>query len=312
MVDVRVGISYNLKHQLKCDQGAVRAVRFSVDGDFCLTAGANKTVKLWSNKKREVLKTYTGHGNEVLDARGSCDNGQILTCGMDRAILLWEVGGAKIIRNYRGCHAGPVNCIRFNEDSSMAISGSTDATVKCWDLRSKRTEPVQTLAETGDTVTSIDISDHEILVGSADCKLRRYDLRNGCLVTDLVGSSPVTSVAFSEDGQSVLVNLCQGQPLRLFDKSTGELLQEFEGHKHAGDYRIDAVLDETNKYVLCGSEDGRVYVWDLLSAKIVCRLEHDNSGNQMTVHSLSHHHEKPQLLTASKGAVFLWEKEATN
>ena len=41
-------------------------------------------------------------------------------------------------RNYRGSHAGAVNCVRFNEDSSVAISGSLDASVKCWDLRSKR------------------------------------------------------------------------------------------------------------------------------------------------------------------------------
>jgi len=296
-----------LKRRSKCEQGAVRAVRFSVDGEFCLTSGADKTAKLWSVKKSgALLKTYAGHGNEVLDARGSCDNGHVLTCGVDRAVLLWEVGTGKIVRNFRGAHAGPVNCVRFNEDSSVAVSGSTDATCKCWDLRSRRMEPVQTLAETGDTVTSIDVSDHEILVGSADGKVRRYDLRNGSLVTDLVGSKPVTSVAFSEDGQSVLVNLCQGQPLRLFDKATGQLLQEFEGHKHKGDYRIDAVLDQANEHVLCGSEDGSVYVWQLLSAKIVATLKHGDAG---TVHSLSHHHEKPMLFTASRGEIFLWEKD---
>ena len=38
-------------------------------------------------------------------------------------------------------------------------------------------EPVQTLSECKDTITSIDVSDHEILVGSADGKIRRYDLR---------------------------------------------------------------------------------------------------------------------------------------
>ena len=43
-----------------------------------------------------------------------------------------------LFRNYRGSHAGAVNCVRFNEDSSVAISGSIDSSVKCWDLRSKR------------------------------------------------------------------------------------------------------------------------------------------------------------------------------
>ena len=55
--------------------------------------------------------------------------------------------------------------------SSIAVSGGSDATVKCWDLRSKRMQPVQTMEETGDTVTSIDVSSHEIVVGSADAKV---------------------------------------------------------------------------------------------------------------------------------------------
>ena len=40
-----------------------------------------------------------------------------------------------------------------------------------------RTEPIQTLSECKDSVTSVDVSDYEILVGSADGKIRRYDLR---------------------------------------------------------------------------------------------------------------------------------------
>ncbi len=69
----------------------------------------------------------------------------------------------------------------------MAISGSIDATVKCWDVKSKRLEPIQSLEETSDSVTSIDVSDHEIMVGCADGRVRRYDLRNGHLLTDYVG-----------------------------------------------------------------------------------------------------------------------------
>ena len=297
---------YKLKHKIACDQGAVRAVRLNVDGDYCLTSGSNKTFKLWNPVTKKLLQTYAGHGNEVLDANSSCDNNQLVSGGLDRAVLVWEVGSGKILRNFRGCHAGAVNCVKFNEDSTVVISGSTDATAKCWDVRSRRMEPVQTLDETTDTVTSIDVSDHEILVGCADCKLRRYDLRNGHLITDLVGSHPITCVKFSEDGQCVLVNLSQNEPVRLFDKSTGGLLQEFQGHRHNGNYRLDAAFDDTNKYVLCGSEDGCVYGWDILSAKIAFKLEHDQIP--LTVHSLSHHHEKPLLVTAARGDIYLWER----
>ena len=110
---------------------------------------------------------------------------------MDKTIIVWEViilvkimffqmqlnfyskvGTGTAVRKYRG-HAGTVNCVRFNEDSSLAVSGSLDGTVKCWDVKSKRQDPVQSLEEAKDSVTSVDVSDHEILVGSADCRVRR-------------------------------------------------------------------------------------------------------------------------------------------
>jgi mitogen-activated protein kinase organizer 1 len=92
-----------------------------------------------------------------------------------------------------------VNCVRYNEDSSIALSGSIDATVKCWDVKSKRQEPVQTLEETKDSVTSIDVSDHEVLVGCGDGRVRRYDLRNGQLMTDYVGGQGRRNSPILED-----------------------------------------------------------------------------------------------------------------
>ena len=95
-----------------------------------------------------------------------------------------------------------------------------------------------------DSVTSIDVSDHEILVGCADGRARHYDLRNGQLLTDYVGAQ-ITSVAFTRDGQCLLVGTSD-DTVRLFDKSTGEMLQEYTGHKHKK-YRIDSVMDKSDQ-----------------------------------------------------------------
>ncbi|XP_027489476.1 WD repeat domain-containing protein 83-like, partial [Corapipo altera] len=90
---------------LQCGQGAVRAARFNADGNYCLTCGSDKTLKLWNPHKGTALRTYQGHGYEVLDAAGSFDNSQICSGSADKAVALWDVTTGQVVRKYRG-HAG--------------------------------------------------------------------------------------------------------------------------------------------------------------------------------------------------------------
>ena len=135
-------------------------------------------------------------------------------------------------------------------------------------------------------------------------------LRNGCLITDLVGKQPITSLCFTKDGQCILVNSSGNSTIKLFDKSTGELLQEFEGHSHNGDYIIDVVLDNTDQKVLAGSEDGCIYVWSLVEASLITKLDHKLGmtvgDGKLIVSSLTFHPSAPYLCSASKGTVYYW------
>ena len=69
------------------------------------------------------------------------------------------------------------------------------------------------------------MSAHEILAGSIDGKVRRYDLRTGHMFTEIVGSA-VTCTRFSKDGQCLLVS-SHDNAVRLLDKESGELLSEY-------------------------------------------------------------------------------------
>ncbi|NWY35431.1 WDR83 protein, partial [Pheucticus melanocephalus] len=149
---------------LQCGQGAVRAARFNADGNYCLTCGSDKTLKLWNPHKGTALRTYQGHGYEVLDAAGSFDNSQICSGGADKAVALWDVSTGQVVRKYRG-HAGKVNCVQFNEEATVIVSGSIDSTVRCWDCRSRRPDPIQVLDEAKDGISSVKLSAHEILTG---------------------------------------------------------------------------------------------------------------------------------------------------
>ncbi|XP_053907823.1 WD repeat domain-containing protein 83 [Cuculus canorus] len=287
---------------LRCAQGAVRAARFNADGNYCLTCGSDKSLKLWNPHRGTALRTYQGHGYEVLDAAGSFDNSHLCSCGADKTVALWDVATGQVVRKYRG-HAGKVNCVQFNEEATVIVSGSIDCTVRCWDCRSRRPDPVQVLDEAKDGISSVKVSDHEILTGSVDGRVRRYDLRAGQLHCDYIGS-PITSVCFSKDGQSALAASLDST-LRLLDKETGELLGEYRGHRSSV-YRLDCVLSERDTHVGCASEDGYVYLWDLVEGSLSLRLPVGNG----VVQSLAFHPALPCLLAASEGCVQLWREES--
>lgn len=289
-------------NHIKCKQGAVRAVRFNVDGNYCITCGSDKTLKLWNPYTTVLLQTYSGHGYEVLDAQGSCDNAHIVSGGMDKVVFLWDVSTSNIIRKFRG-HAGHINSVKFNEESTVVFSASVDQSVKAWDCRSKSRDPIQVMNEAKDTVTCLCVSDHEILTASLDCYIRRYDIRKGELCTDFLGSS-CTSVTFTKDGQCILAS-CLNNTVKLLDKDTGEQLSEYEGHKNET-YRVESCLTSSDAEVLSGSEDGFVYIWDLVEGSIKEKLKHEK---HRIVHSLSSHPSKSSLLTAAEGDVYLWQSE---
>lgn len=73
------------------------------------------------------------------------------------------------------------------------------------------------------------------------------------------------------DGNAVLVSTLDST-IRLMDKSNGKMLQHYKGHTNT-DFRIRSCLGFGDAAVFSGSEDGKVYVWDVLEGKVLECLE---------------------------------------
>ncbi|RWS07893.1 WD repeat domain-containing protein 83-like protein, partial [Dinothrombium tinctorium] len=289
----------NKTKTLLCNQGAVRAVRFNIDGEYCLTCGSDKSVKLWNPHKALHLQTYSGHASEVLDASGSHDSSHIVSCGMDRSVYLWDVSSAQAVRRYRA-HAAQVNCVVFNQESTIILSASLDGTLKAWDCKSRSRDPVQVFDDAKDSITSIYVTNFEIVTSSLDAKVRKYDLRKGLLDVDDCSAS-ATNVCLSKDGQCILVG-CLDSCIRLLDKDTGELLNVYKGHTNKK-YKIESHFVNNDSHIVSGSEDGKLYIWDLIKCTLKATIIHEN---HRVVHSVSVHPTKNEILTAAEGTVYLW------
>lgn len=266
---------------------------FIVDGSYLLTCGSDKKLKLWNPLTGLLLKTYGGHANEVTDAAGSCDrytdsflidfpsnntNSEIfstltscfiVSASLDKSIIYWDVSTAQPLRRLR-CHAGGVNCVRFNEDSGLAISGGKDNMAMCWDIRTRKQEPIQVLNDAKDCITSIVCNDHEIITSSLDGCIRHYDLRASQLTCDSIGT-PIVHMVQTKDGQC-MVAACQDNVLRLIDNDSGQILAEYKGHI-SEDFQIECGILAGDSKICSGSAEGSAVIWNLVDEKEVARIE---------------------------------------
>lgn len=224
-----------------------------------------------------LLQTYSAHGYEVLDISVSADNSRFASVGGDRQVFLWDVAEGKTTRRFAG-HGARVNAVAFaGKDDNLIVSGSYDATVRLWDCKSQNAKPIQVLDEARDSVSTVHVLDggHEIITGSVDGFLRCYDLRMGQVHADCVGA-PITSVQQTADAAAVLVSSLDGK-IRLMDKRNGKMLKDYVGHKNE-DYRVRSCLGLGDAVVLSGSEDGKIFAWDMASGGVIARLDDTHGG----------------------------------
>jgi len=249
----------------------VHCVTYSaLTATYCLSGGSDRKIHLWNPSTSTKIQTYAGHGYEVLSLSCSPDNSLFASSGGDKLVFLWDVATASTLRRLEG-HWARVNAVTFAAaDGSMLVSGSYDASVKLWDIRARDRKPVQSLDDAKDAVTDVVACGAEVVAASVDGRVRAYDIRMARCVEDVVSPAAVTSVRVSRDGKAMLVAALDGA-VRLMDRANGALLKRYTGHRNDS-LRVRCAFAQDEEFVVCGSESGELFVWDLVEGKIVERL----------------------------------------
>lgn len=282
-------------------QGPVSALKFDSQGEYCLSGGNDKKIYLWNPSQAKLIMDYEGHSWEVLDIAILPDNSKFSSVGGDRSAFFFDVLTGKPIRKFSG-HTQRINCCNFNNDGAVLATGSYDASVRLWDLKSHGRVPIQILEDSRDSVTSVQIQGYEILVGCVDGHIRNYDVRTGALLVDSIGV-PITSVSFSIDNTSILCSSLDNT-IRLLDKSSGSLLNEYKGHVHKK-YKINSCYFLNDSFIVSGSENGSLYFWDFIDGKVLKQLEVSDSP----VTSITVHPSEPIIVCSSiDGSIRFWQR----
>ncbi|KAK9991222.1 hypothetical protein SO802_026207 [Lithocarpus litseifolius] len=155
-----------------------------------------------------------------------------------------------------------VNAVKFNEYSSVVVSTSYNQSLRAWDcsltaLSQFRVLPdLQIIDSFSDSVMSVCLTNSEIIGGSVDGTVRTFDIRIGREISDDLGQ-PVNCISKSNDGNCILAS-CLDSTLHLLDRTSGELLQEYEGHT----CKVTSVsYHPKDSCMITASVDGTISVW---------------------------------------------------
>lgn len=94
--------------------------------------------------------------------------------------------------------------------------------------------------------------------------------------------------------------------VRLLDRMTGELLNSYKGHINSG-LQVGHCISNDDAYVISGSEDGSLYIWELMEANTVEVLV----GHKKTICGIAYHPIAKEICLLSSSAdstVCVWKQ----
>ena len=137
----------------------------------------------WLNNK---FKSYVFYENSwILDSK--ITNQYIITASKWGMIKMWKI--KDIINNkltelrpfvYSG-HLGPINCIDFDEEKKIIVSGSQDGTIRIWNINEYFYKKMLTYHS--EEIYFIKLCNNKIYSGSRDCTIKIYDLETENIIT---------------------------------------------------------------------------------------------------------------------------------
>ncbi|CAK5277193.1 unnamed protein product [Mycena citricolor] len=231
-----------------------------VHDGYLASASSDRQVAVWDLSKNALVKLISDHEDSVLCVR--MDGRRLASCSKDRTVRTYSFPDLEP-QFVLGAHRAAVNAVSLSGD--LIVSGSGDRSVRLWDATTgKLLRTFENHHSRG--IASIDFAAPYVVSGSSDKHLRFFDIMSFQGWSTSEGASQATPLSASGTICTTCGNAAGG---------SHAARPGVQRRVHSDLVRSVAMGPD---FVLSGSYDLSIKVWDRKTGELVADLTGGHSG----------------------------------
>ncbi len=117
----------------------VRCLVFLPDGKRALSAGLDRSIRLWDLDQGKEIRRFVGHTGAVRHLAVSADGRRLLSSSQDRTVRCWDIETGKEMSRFTG-HQAEVTGVVLLPDGRRAVSVGADKIARLWQIATGQQE----------------------------------------------------------------------------------------------------------------------------------------------------------------------------